>query len=225
MLNIVYPTSVVYVFSPSMLTMTLRTLRRIETSEELTISYIPTDRLKTAERLDNLDVWGFRCLCHQCTLPDYLADESDHRIQIIGGLRREFESTWKIIKERETEGRKDAAPAIKLDFEELAQQMEYYLTLLELERLVHILPHAYLLAARLLSRARSSSPASPPTASPGSQAQDLSLTPAQIYVVLKYVTLATGSGLNTFGKNWGASYNEMIRIESEMQEMLMAWSG
>jgi len=210
--------NIMYMFSPSTLTMTLRALRRIEASEELTISYVPADRLKSAERLDFLNGWGFRCLCHQCTLPDYLVEESDNRIESIGKLRRELDAIWNFVKEGEKTG-KDPVGELGLHFEEVEKKFEYYLTLSSLERVVHTLPNIYLLAARLLSRSRPLHPSE----SSASQIPQPPLTIAQIHIVLKYITLAIESGLNTFGKNWGTSYNELIRLERKMQEMLEVW--
>jgi hypothetical protein len=197
------------------MTMHLRAVRRIEVSEELTVSYIPSDRLKTSERTESLLSWGFRCLCHQCTLPKYLADESDHRVDIIGGLRRQLEEFQDILSE---ENERANYLLSKLDFDEVHAQLEYYITLLLQERIIQPLASAYFRSAMLLSRVKSSG-----TSNAYLKEGSPRLTIEQIFVILRYISIAVDTGLTVFGKNWSKSYNQLIALESEMQELLFQW--
>lgn len=215
--ELIYITSVAYTFSQNTLTMSLRTLRRVEANEELTISYIPSDRMTTQDRIKRLDAWGFRCLCHQCTMRKYLADESDHRIEIFRGVQKELEALWKRVKDADETG-----PTV--DYDEVHEQVEYLVTLIQQERIFQALSRAYTLGARILSRSsfhqlqtgHPSNTRSVPQGQPP-------LTPDQIYIILKYITLAVESGLATFGESFGSSYNQLIRIERDMHEMLVQW--
>jgi len=218
--------NVAYAFSTTRLTMSLRAVRSISEHEELTISYIPSDRFVTSERKERLRAWGFECACSLCSGEEWIQSESDERVRRLNGVRRSLEALWKVVKEREKNGEEiDNNHNHGIDFEEINSRVEYLLTLLKIERSDQSISGVYLLAARLLSRASTTttscldhsaqsqkhSPSTPP------------LTPTQIHKIFTYLSLATASGLNAYGKSWGASYNDALRIERRLEGMLLRW--
>lgn len=52
----------------------------VAAGEELSISYVDGFRVRAVRRERTLRNWGFGCACAQCSLPEALANASDHRL-------------------------------------------------------------------------------------------------------------------------------------------------
>lgn len=52
----------------------------VPSGEELSISYVDGFRVRAVRRERTLRNWGFSCACAQCSLPEALANASDHRL-------------------------------------------------------------------------------------------------------------------------------------------------
>lgn len=64
--------------------------RDIYPGTQLTISYLDEFRVRSVRKSRALRSWGFSCDCHQCTLPDNLAEESDQRLLRIWEIEQEL---------------------------------------------------------------------------------------------------------------------------------------
>ncbi|KAL1854830.1 SET domain-containing protein 5 [Diaporthe australafricana] len=52
----------------------------VPAGQELSISYVDGFRVRDVRRARTLRNWGFECACAQCSLPEALANASDHRL-------------------------------------------------------------------------------------------------------------------------------------------------
>jgi hypothetical protein len=74
--------SVVYYITPH-LQHTTHAVRDIAAGEELTISYLNSFRVRSVRQDRTQRNWGFTCTCPHCSLPETVANASDHRLSVI----------------------------------------------------------------------------------------------------------------------------------------------
>lgn len=122
----------------------------VPSGEELSISYVDGFRVRAVRQERTVRNWGFRCACAQCSLPEALANASDHRLWRL----YEVENSLLLSPGTEAEGTKQGGGGRKAGRDTAAYEtrtldaVALLLSIYEQERLLE--PHgssAYRLAA------------------------------------------------------------------------------
>lgn len=80
----------------------------VAAGEELSISYVDGFRVRAVRRDRTMRNWGFGCACAQCSLPETLANASDHRLwrlyEVENSLLLSSGDTSKVLRDRVKQG-------------------------------------------------------------------------------------------------------------------------